>query len=170
MPRKKLSEEEKAARKAYRESPEGIAEALEKAREKERKLLRKLALKEHPELEETVEVLVSIHKEVKKAERELDKGAGASLEEQRERVENKIRLIEERLQTARDELAGLSEAAVIADLKAKRDAALVELAKAAATVEFPADVDLADLAPGVAEAVEQGKEILVEADDTEDAE
>jgi hypothetical protein len=77
MGRNKMSEEEKQRAEEFRKTPDGIKQTLSRLKEREAQLLADLALREHPELEEHLVVLIELLKEVGAAETLRDRAREA---------------------------------------------------------------------------------------------
>lgn len=127
MPRKALSEEEKAARQAKRETPEGIRDQLDKLKEKEAKLLADLAIKEHPALETTITSVSGIVRDAQKATKAMTLGIESSVERKREAFQKKIEMYENKIAAIRESISNLSGDSVKGQLEENRATAMVNL-------------------------------------------
>jgi uncharacterized protein YaaN involved in tellurite resistance len=130
MAREKMTEEEKAKRKAYKDSEAGLAEELAKLNAKQAELSAKLAIKKFPALESAIGSIGSFIQEIVKCDAALDRGAEGNLAKQRDATEKQIEFYTNKIEQLRETLANLDESRIIGELKTNRAEAMLNLKRA----------------------------------------
>jgi valyl-tRNA synthetase len=149
MARRKLSDEEKAAKKSQKESPEFIEGELEKLRAKESKLMAMMAIKQHPGLEDAIETISNFVQEVDRA---IKAGANVSLAKKQERLQKQIAHYEEKIAAIKEKLSETNEDSLLESLSGSRSDALTNLKNAVASVSsevMDAGVTVESLVPTI---------------------
>lgn len=130
----KMTDEEKAKRKALKESPEGIREQLAKLKENEAKMIADLAVKENPELEASITTVSSFIREVQKNDEALKMGADVNVEKQRAGLRNQIEFYQKKIEGIKAQLDSSDADTVLSQLRDGRTKAIANLADAVKTV------------------------------------
>ena len=124
------TDEQKAADKVQRESPDGLKDQLAKLRQKEAKLVADLAVKEHPELQTSIETLVSFIQEADKATKAKSLGADAYIAKQREKIQSNIEMYENKISALKEQLDKADVDSINNQLATQEGEALNTLSKA----------------------------------------
>lgn len=130
MAKASKTQEQKDADKAQRESPDGLKDQLAKLRAKESKLVADLAVKEHPELQASIETLVNFIQEADKATKAKSLGADANIAKQREKIQANIEMYENKIAALKESLDKADVDSINSQLEVQEGEAMEKLAKA----------------------------------------
>jgi len=150
--------EETMAKEKKETTAVDMKEQLAKLRQKEAKLLADLAVKEHPELEASIQSVSAFQRDVQKADSALKMGGEVAVEKEREAIEKQIAFYTNKLEALQESLKMADKDRVLAQLTDARKDAMIGLKKAiaAAAVEFETvGVEVEDLIPTVVPFMEE---------------
>lgn len=137
--RRPMSDEEKVARREFRNSPDGMRDRIAKMASKEAELRAKLAVAEFPALEGAIATTTAFIKEIAKIENALTSGSESRLEKKKASLQKKIDSYNEKIEKVQSDLANLDESAITVQLHENRTEVIGKLATAVNDLDVAAE-------------------------------